>query len=167
MTEVQNIWLKGGRPNCWRLQCWIFQFHFAVISHLSVLSQHLLPWRFCQSSWTYSLLRVPFRSLLPCATLLTSALTVKSLITSQILMTPSAPDFRAVYLLDISETNVMSCALSLIGPSDEGSVQIHFQTEIVGDLVSETHTGEPCCHHHVVLRNSSTFDRGAEEWWTG
>lgn len=45
-------------------------------------------------------------------------------------------------------------------------MQIHFQIEIVGDLVSETHTGEPWCHHYAGLRNSLTFDRGAEEWGT-
>lgn len=78
-------------------------------------------------------------------------------------MIPSAPDFRAVYLLVVSETDAVSCAPSLIGPQVAGSVLIHFQTEIVGDLVSEAHTGEPCCRHYVVLRNSSTFDRGAEE----
>lgn len=42
-------------------------------------------------------------------------------------------------------------------------MHIPFQIELVGDLVSETHIGEPWSRHHVGLHNSLTFDKGAEE----
>lgn len=96
----------------------------------------------------------------------------KSLITSHNLIMSIGSKPKDFYLFVLSETNVMlqtmsPLKLTFLNESWNFKVETNFQIRPVGDLVSETHSAGPQRLHYVVLRNSSTFDRGAEGWWTG